>query len=89
MKPKIVVILTLVVILLLVSSAIASAQTSLNEAHFSYQIEMGLAAGKVYRLSNLTCQISSGVSGDGYLLLDPETSAVTSGCCCTFLPCLT
>jgi hypothetical protein len=80
MKPRIVVILTLVVILLLVSSAIASAQTSRNEAPFSYQIETGLAAGIGYRLSNLTWQISGGVSGDGYLLLDPETSAVTSGC---------
>jgi hypothetical protein len=90
MKPRIVVILTLVVFLLLASGAIASAQTSRDRATFSYQVEVGVAAGKDYRLSNLTWQVSGAISGGEYRMLDPISSTVAgSGCCCTFLPCLT
>ena len=99
MKPRTVIILILVVILVLASWAVASAQTNRTEDPFTYQVERGSAAGNGYQLDNQTWQVSGALSGGGYLLADPAASAASaaeaaspsaeSGCCCTYLPCLT
>jgi hypothetical protein len=87
MKPRIVIILTLVVILLLASWAVAWAQTSRPGEAPSYKVETGLVNGKGYQLTNFTWQISGALRGEGYIIPDPASAATGSGCCCTFLPC--
>ena len=87
MKPRIVIILTLVVILLLASWAIARAQTSRPGEAPSYKVETGLVNGKGYQLTNFNWQISGALRGEGDLIPDPASPATGSGCCCTFLPC--
>jgi hypothetical protein len=89
MKPRIVIIFILVIILLLASWAIAWARTSPDGETSSYKVESGLAAGEGYQLIHLNWQISGTPRGEGYLISAPTaSSSITSGCCCTFLPCV-
>jgi hypothetical protein len=89
MKPRNVIILTLVIILLLSSWAIALAQPSRHGEAISYKVETGIVDGNGYRLMNFTWQISGALRGEGYFMPDPASAATGSGCCCTFLPCIT
>jgi hypothetical protein len=89
MKPRTVVILALVVILLLASWAIASARTSPNGEVNSYKVESGLVTGNGFQLLNLNWQVSGALRGEKYLMPDPAASpSAASGCCCTYLPCV-
>lgn len=89
MKPRIVLILALVVILLMASWAIALAQTNHHGEPIAYRVEMGSTSGKGYQLINLTWQVSGALRGAGYLMLDPAVPALRgSGCCCSYLPCV-
>jgi hypothetical protein len=89
MKPRTVVVFALVVILLLASWVIAVARTSPNGDPGSYKVESGIVTGKGFQLLNLNWQVSGALRGETYLKPDPASaSSITSGCCCTFLPCV-
>jgi hypothetical protein len=89
MKPRILIIFTLVVIMLLACWVIASAQTSRISAASVYQVDTKLVTGEGYRLTHLTWEVSGALSGDRYQMLDPAAPTLTgSGCCCTYAPCV-
>jgi hypothetical protein len=90
MKFHKVAILALIVILLLASWAIAWARPDKDGEPGAYQVAPGSVAGNGYQLHRLTWQVSGALRGEGYSMPNPVlSSSITSGCCCTFLPCLT
>lgn len=88
MKTRLMIVLV-VVALLLVSGAVAWAQSVGKDPPAWYQVERGMLSGGHYHLAGLMWQFDGPTSGDGYRLSSPIESALASnGCCCTFLPCL-
>jgi hypothetical protein len=89
MKPRTMIVIALVAILLLASGAIALAKTIQEGDPISYQVETSLSTGQGYQLTHQAEQVSGTLSGGGYTLLIPASSiSAGSGCCCTYLPCL-
>jgi hypothetical protein len=78
-----------VVTLLMLSSAVAGAQSVGKDPPAWYTVERGMTAGGHYRMASYTWQFDGSASGGEYQLLSSARPTLTgNGCCCTYLPCL-
>jgi hypothetical protein len=91
MKTRSVILVAVVALLFLSTGALA-------QPGGLYTAEQGAASGGGYRLTSLalpsvpgpTWQVSGSASGGSYRLSAPAAPASAgSGCCCTYLPCVT
>ena len=84
MKTRIVILISVVVLLL--TGSIALAQSG---GPASYVVVPAVASGGMYHLTSLAWQVSGAVSGEGYHLLSlAAPTSSENGCCCTYLPCI-
>ena len=85
---KRVAILTAILTLFLLGTAIVALATERSPVA-RYAVAPGIAAGGRYQLVGLSWQVSGTASGGDYRLLPVAAPQLTgSGCCCTYLPCV-
>jgi hypothetical protein len=88
MNTRMIVLTIIIILLLFVSGAIASAHTGQMGADIPYRVEISLASGNGYHLTPLTWRVEGAVSGGSYLLAVSAPELNGSGCCCSYLPCI-
>jgi hypothetical protein len=82
MKPRITLMLLLIVSLLLSVGAGARSAPP-------YHVESGNLAGGNYQLTSSAVQAGNVAAGGAYRLLGPsEPNLQVGGCCCTWIPCV-
>ena len=89
MNTRVIVLTIIIILLLFVSGAIASAYSGQISDGIVYQAETGLTSGNGYHLTPLTWQVEGAVGGGSYILdvlVAPELNG--NGCCCSYLPCV-
>jgi hypothetical protein len=86
MKIQTVILMALVLLLLLGSTA--SAQTGKPDPAPWYVVRAGTSSAEGYYLTALAWQVSGTASGGRYRLVGPASPAGGNQCCCTYLPCV-
>ena len=82
MKTRITLVLVLLAFVLL-SAGVGALSTP------RYQVEAATLTGGDYQLTSVGLQADNVSAGGAYRLLGPSAPAQpTSGCCCTYLPCI-